>query len=51
MALLDQIEGPNDIKKLSQNELEDLAREIRQFLWIRPGLPTPRPLLKTLQLL
>ena len=32
MALLDQIEGPNDIKKLSQNELEDLAREIRQFL-------------------
>ena len=32
MALLDQIQGPNDIKKLPQNELDDLAEEIRRFL-------------------
>ena len=32
MALLDLIEGPNDIKKLQQNELDDLAEEIRRFL-------------------
>ena len=32
MALLDQIDGQNDIKKLSQEELKDLAEEIRQFL-------------------
>ena len=32
MALLDQIEGPNDIKKLPQNELDALAEEIRRFL-------------------
>ena len=32
MALLDQIEGPNDIKKLQQNEWDALAEEIRRFL-------------------
>ena len=32
MALLDQIQEPNDIKKLPQNELDDLAEEIRRFL-------------------
>jgi len=32
MALLDQINGPNDIKKLPQNELDALAEEIRRFL-------------------
>ena len=32
MALLDQIEGPNDIKKLPQNEWDALAEEIRRFL-------------------
>ena len=32
MALLDQIEGPGDIKKLSPNEWDSLAEEIRRFL-------------------
>ena len=32
MALLDQIQGPNDIKKIAPNELDDLAEEIRRFL-------------------
>ncbi|HAB94493.1 MAG TPA: 1-deoxy-D-xylulose-5-phosphate synthase [Lachnospiraceae bacterium] len=32
MALLDQIEGPNDIKKLPQSDLDALAEEIRRFL-------------------
>ena len=32
MALLDLIEGPNDIKKVPQNELDALAEEIRRFL-------------------
>ena len=32
MALLDQIQGPNDIKKLSQKEWEALAEEIRRFI-------------------
>ena len=32
MALLDQIKGPNDIKKLPSNELDALAEEIRRFL-------------------
>lgn len=32
MALLDQIQGPNDIKKISQNEWETLAEEIRRFI-------------------
>ena len=32
MALLDQIQEPNDIKKLPQKELDDLAEEIRRFL-------------------
>ena len=32
MALLDQIQRPNDIKKLSQKEWEALAEEIRRFI-------------------
>ena len=32
MALLDQIEGPGDIKKISPNEWDSLAEEIRRFL-------------------
>ena len=32
MALLDQIQGPNDIKKIAPDELDDLAEEIRRFL-------------------
>ena len=32
MALLDLIEGPNDLKKVPQNELDALAEEIRRFL-------------------
>ena len=32
MALLDQIGGPNDIKKIPQDKYESLAEEIREFL-------------------
>lgn len=32
MALLDQINGPNDIKKIPQDKYDALAEEIRQFL-------------------
>ena len=32
MALLDQIQGPNDIKEIAPDELDNLAEEIRRFL-------------------
>ena len=32
MSLLDRIEGPNDLRKLSADQLPELAEEIRRFL-------------------
>ena len=32
MSLLDRIEGPNDLRKLSADQLPQLAEEIRRFL-------------------